>query len=412
LKVEQTRTAGSSWKGADPAHNVACPGHLAAAILAASFENFQRFSRGGLEIGGVLLGGRTSAGLLIEQWVPIECEHVRGPAFLLSERDKEALERSLADARRCGLEAIGWFVSHSRSALALSDSDLEIFNRFFPYPWQITLVIKPALNASARARIGSRDASGIVFGPEFGFDTSETEPAESAPKFARRASSTPELKSPVRVRRTESERSSPPDPPVQSPPRTMEPPRFAVANPAAGSTRWVIVAVGACCLLVAALMFARNASVLLSRPSVNLGLRAIGTGEQLRVEWNAGSPLVLEAQHATVDVNDGGQATKLLLNKNHLRMGSFEFLRHSNDVEFVFSVHRPNQAPVQEWTRFISAAGSASIESPPSEAAPPDRISELESENKRLHAALQAETAKRIQLEQAMRILRQHLGFK
>jgi hypothetical protein len=163
-------------------------------------------------------------------------------------------------------------------------------------------------------------------------------------------------------------------------------------------------------------VFARNASLLLPKPAVNLGLRAIGTGEQLRVEWNAGSPLVHEAQHATVEVNDGGKATKLLLNTNHLRMGSFEFVRQSNDVEFVFTLHRANQAPVQEWTRFISAAGSASVEpasaEPASNPAPPDRISELENENKRLHAALQAETAKRIQLEQAVRILRQHLGFK
>jgi hypothetical protein len=36
----------------------------------------------------------------------------------------------------------------------------------------------------------------------------------------------------------------------------------------------------------------------------------------------------------------------------------------------------------------------------------------LEDENKRLQAALQEETAKRIRQEQAVRILRQHLGFK
>jgi hypothetical protein len=179
----------------------------------------------------------------------------------------------------------------------------------------------------------------------------------------------------------------------------------------------VILALGTLCLVLAALVFASNLSVLLPRSAVKLGLRAIDTGGQLRVEWNTDSPLVQESQHATVEVNDGGKVTKLLLNPNHLRMGSFQFVRQSSDVEFVFTLHRANQPAVQEWTRFVSYSagstpGESENESSPSEPPVSDRLRDLEDENKRLQAALQEETAKRIRQEQAVRILRQHLGFK
>jgi proteasome lid subunit RPN8/RPN11 len=386
---------------------------LGSSLAAAAFESSKRFSRGGLEIGGVLAGTRTDRGLFIEQWLPIECDHAHGPAFLLSERDQEILGRGLADAQRSGLEVIGWFVSHSRSALALSNSDRDIFERFFPHPWQITLVIKPGMDASARARICSRTDSGIVSGPEFrleGFAMALPNPGGESVKETRPV---PRSERSDGTHRRKSESLAASEPVVQPASRDLKPPRFQTANPASGSTRWGIVAVATLCLLVvAALMFARNSPVLLSKRTANVGLRAIATGGLLRVEWNAASPPVREAEHATVEVNDGGKGTKLLLNRNHLRMGSFEYVRQSNDVEFVFTLHHANQASVQEWTRFINAADPAPVESSAPSPPLPDRITELETENKRLQAALAAETARRVELEQAMRILRQHLGFK
>ena len=410
MKVEQTRLAAYPWQAGDPAHDMVCQGDVAAAIAATAFENFRRFSRGGLEIGGILLGRRIEAGLSVQRWLPIECEHARGPAFLLSERDEEALSVSLAEGALCGLEVIGWFVSQSRSALALSDSGLEIFNRFFPEAWQVVLLIKPEMNASVRARICSRNASGIVFGPEFRFDSVGIPPAKeiSRPVPAGKVLPAPEPEKAVRVRRLELPAAASPE----RPSGIVEPPRFVAVKPAAGSIRWMIVALATLCFLLTALVFAPRLSVLLPGSAAGLGLRAIDTGSRLRVEWNSASPLIHEAQHATVEVNDGGRAAKLLLNTSHLRMGSFEYVRQSNDVEFVLTLHRANQPSVQEWTRFIAHSAATSQEGSTPDPAALDRIRELEDENRRLNAALQEETAKRIRQEQAVRILRQHLQLK
>src|SRR5206468_3004481 len=71
---------------------------------------------------------------------PIDCEHARGPAFLLSDKDKSALSHQLARDQRdpclAGLIAVGWYLSHTRSEITLNEPDLEIYSTFFPATWQ------------------------------------------------------------------------------------------------------------------------------------------------------------------------------------------------------------------------------------------------------------------------------------
>src|SRR3984957_2726716 len=58
-------------------------------------EGFQKLSRGGVEVGGVLYGSRDGRTIRILAMRPIVCEHARGPAFLLSDADKKMLEEQL-----------------------------------------------------------------------------------------------------------------------------------------------------------------------------------------------------------------------------------------------------------------------------------------------------------------------------
>src|SRR5437016_6293675 len=68
-------------------------------------EGFQRLSRGGIEVGGVLYGTREGRTVRILAIRPIACEHARGPGFLLSDRDAEGLARQLdADKEDSHLE--------------------------------------------------------------------------------------------------------------------------------------------------------------------------------------------------------------------------------------------------------------------------------------------------------------------
>src|SRR5271155_4398919 len=129
-------------------------------------EGFQRLSRGGIEVGGVLYGTREERTVRVLAMRPIACEHARGPAFLLSDKDRVALNEQLVrdqeDPQLEGLTSVGWFLSHTRSEISLTESDLEIYTIFFPAPWQISMVIRPGRGGAMRAGFFAREADGTV----------------------------------------------------------------------------------------------------------------------------------------------------------------------------------------------------------------------------------------------------------
>src|SRR5712691_11484936 len=127
-------------------------------------EGFQRLSRGGIEVGGVLYGTREGRTVRVLAIRPILCEHARGPGYLLSDADATALAQHLEadkeDPRLEGYLCVGWFVSHTRSEIQLADTDLDLYNSFFSAPWQVTMVIRPGRSGSMRAGFFVREADG------------------------------------------------------------------------------------------------------------------------------------------------------------------------------------------------------------------------------------------------------------
>src|SRR6516165_5431267 len=95
-------------------------------IRLAVFEAYFLVPRGGVEIGGVLLGKYADRQVEVIDHEPIECEYVFGPSFSLSPRDEERLKDVLAEARNKsdGLEPVGWYHSHTRSEIFLTEADL------------------------------------------------------------------------------------------------------------------------------------------------------------------------------------------------------------------------------------------------------------------------------------------------
>ena len=78
-------------------------------------EGFQRLSRGGIEVGGVLYGRVDANHLRILAMRPIACEHAGGPTFNLSDNDRAALAAQLQqtpeDFELQSLTPVGWFCS-------------------------------------------------------------------------------------------------------------------------------------------------------------------------------------------------------------------------------------------------------------------------------------------------------------
>ena len=120
--------------------------------------------RGGLEIGGVLLGKYRERHVEVLDHQPLDCEHAFGPSFSLSARDQERLKDLLAKVRHKagGLEPVGWYHSHTRSEICLTQSDLDIHDRYFPEMWQIALVVRPSTSQLARAGFFFREPGGSI----------------------------------------------------------------------------------------------------------------------------------------------------------------------------------------------------------------------------------------------------------
>ncbi len=135
-------------------------------IRQAVTEGFQRFARGGIEVGGVLYGtyeGKTARILAVRE---IACEHAHGPSFVLSHKDRSALsdqlERDRKDVRLEGFQALGFYVSHTRSDIVLQPGDQETYEAFFSELWQVVLVVRPGRAGAMRAGFFVREADGTV----------------------------------------------------------------------------------------------------------------------------------------------------------------------------------------------------------------------------------------------------------
>lgn len=129
-------------------------------------EGYRRIPHGGLEIGGLLFGRFDADSVHVEAYRPIECEHSLGPSFVLSPRDvdclREQLEKVGSDEELQGLVPVGWFISHSRGELLVSDREASLFEQFFPRPDQITVLIKPIKFQPTRFAFLKRNSDGLL----------------------------------------------------------------------------------------------------------------------------------------------------------------------------------------------------------------------------------------------------------
>jgi proteasome lid subunit RPN8/RPN11 len=100
------------------------------------------------EVGGALIGQwrvDTASG---EEFIVAEAvlpaRHTRhGSAFLTFTQDTLVALHDEQEARFPEKRMVGWFHTHPRMGVFLSDYDLWLHRHFFPEPWQVALVIEP-----------------------------------------------------------------------------------------------------------------------------------------------------------------------------------------------------------------------------------------------------------------------------
>jgi proteasome lid subunit RPN8/RPN11 len=100
------------------------------------------------EVGGALIGqwriDRDSGEQYIVAEAVLPARHTRqGSAFLTFTQDTLVAFQEEQDLRYPAKRIVGWFHTHPRMGVFLSDYDIWLHRHFFPEPWQVALVIEP-----------------------------------------------------------------------------------------------------------------------------------------------------------------------------------------------------------------------------------------------------------------------------
>jgi hypothetical protein len=379
-------------------------------------EGLQQLSRGGLEVGGTLYGSREGRTVRVLALREIGCEHAHGPAFLLSDRDRAGLDQHLAqdreDARLEGMICVGWFVSHTRGEIALTDSDQEIYASFFPAPWQVTLVIRPGRASAMRAGFFVREADGSVKAGQSYMDFSFPDRLAGvmASVHQRRERGSPATRRDPGFPRLETV-SGPAAPVRREPSRAAELPAATprtrpLPAPVHGRGRrwgWLTALLLA---IVAALWILRFLAL---RPGWEpFALSVSERDGQLQIEWNQAARPVARAARGSLQITDGQDIRTVPLNPQELAAGRFSYVRNTGDVNVRMSVEDQGGGRVEEASRFLGPA-PAKVEAADVDAVL-ERRDELEAEVSRLREQNDQQAERIQELERTLRILQTRLS--
>ena len=348
-----------SWSTPQVRISIEYPLELMDEIRGAAWEGMQQLVHGGLEVAGVLFGARRDNSIRLLTWRPIACEHAEGPSLRLSPRDRVGLTRLLevaeSDPDLAGLQRVGWFLSHARSDIFLNASDLEIYNGFFPEPWQVTLVVRPSRTGTARAGFFAREADGSLRS-ESSYQDFIIEPLHRP--SASRELDRRKLPRELQAARASTETSNMEPAVVESARpelvRLVEPPAFLVqTRRSPNRDRWLWAIPVLLALIIAGMMIKEMFLQPYNQP---FSFRAYDAGPTVQIEWDPNSEPVRNSPTAEVDIKDGGETPHYSLTADQLRDGKMTYVRHSADLELRMTVHPQGRSAVQEFARLVASA--------------------------------------------------------
>jgi proteasome lid subunit RPN8/RPN11 len=325
-------------------------------------EAFFSVPHGGAETGGILLGNWDGKRLAITDYAALDCEHAFGPTFTLSKRDQARLGDLLTTRGKNGARPVGWYHSHTRSEILLSDVDEAIHRRFFPEAWQVALVLKPQTFQPTKAGFFFRGADGAILAK-----TSYKEivlaplPAKPTPSAAEAEAEPPRAPAPFASRdgapavATASGRGEHTPVPkfLDLPPRPSRRWQQVALPLLAFATMGIAAYLWRDLWMPRALALAQQ-SPTPSPPTPPLGLNTIDSDGQLQIRWNANLTAIQKATEGVLSIDAGGPAPQQIpLDKAHLRSGVFTFERQTERVDVSLSLPQPDGTPMREGTTFM-----------------------------------------------------------
>ena len=386
-------------------------------------QGFQKMARGGIEVGGILYGRSDGRSISILAMRPIECEHALGPSFQLSPKDlaslQEQMQRGQTDPQLEEMLAVGLYVSHTRSEIALSEADLNLYNTYFAEPWQVVMVVRPGRAGAMRAGFFMRESGGAIRSDacysEFNFpdrlagvlDRPRPERAASA---GANGGERPERRTPfLRSDSSAAPALSPSEAPATMPEKLPEP-RFAMldssvpAGPRKSKWPWLL----AWAVVIVALTVVGLRYFVLRTNTEPVSLAVLEHEAQLQISWNHNARPIASAVRGTIEIADGSDTKRIALTPADLQRGNLTYQRHSGDVEIRLTVEEDGGDKIQEASRFLGRAPEVKEEAPAK--ALETKRDDLDAENKRLRQQ-NFELAQRIQqLERIVKIMQTRQG--
>ena len=127
-------------------------------------ESFRSLSSRGSEIGGVLFGTvepGSPALITVVSYDPVVCDYSRGPLYRLSDIDLLRFSKVMESGSRNGLEAVGFYRSHTRKGLSMDPDDVALLDSKFGGPTGIAVLIRPFATKPSVAGIFFRQDGSI-----------------------------------------------------------------------------------------------------------------------------------------------------------------------------------------------------------------------------------------------------------
>jgi hypothetical protein len=315
--------------------------------------------------------------------------------------------------------AVGLYVSHTRSEIALSEADLDLYNSYFEAPWQIMMVVRPGRAGAMRAGFFIRESNGAIRSDacylEFNFPD-RLAGVLDRPRPERIASAGANLgerpeRRPIPFRSDSS--AVPAFLPSEAPatiPEKLPEPRFAMLDSAlpAGpkKSKWPWLVAWAAMIVVLIVFGWRYYALRADTEPISLSV--LEHEGQLQIGWNHSARPVVSAVRGTVEIADGNETKRVALTPADLQKGSLTYQRHSGDVEVRLIVEEDGGEKVQEASRFLGRAPETHEEAPVK--ALETKRDGLDAENNRLRQQNAAQAQRIQQLERIVKIMQARQG--
>lgn len=328
----------------------------------------------GGEVGGLLLGSVVShdRGYTVQvtdfESVPISEEQ---PEFdLKSEADAGRFARAVGRwewTPEKETYAVGMFRSHTRPGLGMIEQDFDLFQRHFPDPSAVLLLIKPFATRASSAGFFFREEGGIHGDAsylEFPFRRRELsavgEDLPGSAGFEQAAQGIPSMATATSVLGIGPDKAEP----MPSDELKFGLPTTKIDESSGKRLRsgWVWIPLSFIFLLLGVVLgFQVALSVRSHVPSgfrqdpYALNLSISPAGDSLHVRWDRNSPAVQAATRGWLTIQDGGGQKTVDLDVTQLQNGSVIYRRASAEVRFRLEVLANGRVSVGESLDFRSA---------------------------------------------------------